>query len=91
MKSVNIINPLYDGFPTPNNNGGYWVPRGNFSPNCLIEVDRNVFHQTPKMRGEAYTAKQHHKEELRRYYGENWKRHLNVPEKSLSIPIRHSF
>lgn len=89
--STNFIDPLQDGFPTKNSNGGYWASRGNFSPNLITVVDRSVFHHTKEQKGHLITAKANHKEELQRVYGSNWKKHLNTPDRSLEGSIKHSF
>jgi hypothetical protein len=60
-------------------------------PALAITVNRDEFHQTPIERGAAFTAKVNHKKELRQAYGKNWKKHLNVPEKKLSGPMRMQF
>lgn len=90
LRASIILTPEIDGFPTVKQNGSY-APKCHMSPNLLITVDRSVFKQTKEQKGALLTAKEAHKAELRRYYGSNWKRHLNTPERSLGAPIRHSF
>lgn len=70
----------------PSIRNGYMI-----APRLAININRDEFHQTPIERGAAYTAKVNHKKELRQAYGANWKRHLNVPEKKLSEPMRMQF
>jgi len=49
-----------------------------------IEVVKgNRFELSAKERGELYTAKMKHRKELQKRYGRDWKRHLNVPERSI--------
>lgn len=61
------------------------------APSLTETVDRKVFKQTPTQRGEAFTAKARHKNELRQVYGTNWKKHLNTPEKKLGEVVRMAF
>ena len=68
------------------------IKAGHMAAPCLtVIVDRSEFRQTATERGEAFTAKARHKKELRQAYGVNWKKHLNVPEKSIGEPLRMSF
>lgn len=69
--SVNFIDPMDAGFPTKNPYGGFWAPKGHFSPNCLTVVDRRVFQHTKEQKGALLTAKAHHREELQRVYGKD--------------------
>lgn len=61
------------------------------APALTETIDRKVFKQTPVQRGEAFTVKARHKNELRQVYGANWKKHLNVPEKKLGEVVKMSF
>lgn len=61
------------------------------APRLAIKINWDEFHQTPIERGAAYTAKVNHKEALRQAYGKDWKKHLNVPEKTLNEPMRMQF
>lgn len=51
----------------------------------------NRFQMSASDRGKLLTAKLRHKKELRRVYGKDWKKHLNVPEKSLGKSVHISF
>jgi hypothetical protein len=60
------------------------ITEGHMSaPAIYAQTDYSVFTQDVKERGKTLTAKLHHKEELQRHYGPDWKNHLNVPSKSL--------
>jgi hypothetical protein len=61
------------------------------APALLILIDYTVFQQSANQKGEAYSAKVHHREELRTFYGNKWKKHLNVPSRKLDNPVKMTF
>lgn len=79
-REVNAINPI----------NGY-AHLSFQSPRKYIIVDRKAFKQTPEQKGAAYAAKAYHRESLRKAYGTNWKKHLNIPVNKLTEPIKMSF
>lgn len=71
----------------------------SFSPTFIAQMqerpiekpDQTRFEIPKKDRDKLITAKINHRKELRDYYGNNWRRHLNVPAKSLGKPVRFSY
>jgi hypothetical protein len=61
------------------------------APALYANTDYSVFEQDKKERGLVLTAKLHHKEELQKYYGKDWKHHLNIPFRSVGIISHFSF
>jgi monoamine oxidase len=84
--TVSIIKIMFEKSGIPK------IAEGHMAAPCImVSVDRKVFKQSSTERGEAYTAKNRHRKELQQAYGANWKKHLNVPEKKLSEPMRMQF
>jgi len=61
------------------------------APALYANTDYSVFEQSPKEKGKVLTAKLHHREELQRHYGRDWKNHLNIPSRSVGIISHVSF
>lgn len=61
------------------------------APALYAATDYSTFEQSPKERGKTLTAKLRHKEELQRYYGKDWKNHLNIPTRSVGVISHVSF
>jgi hypothetical protein len=60
------------------------ISEGHMSaPALYAQTDYRVFEQDAKERGKTLTAKWHHRQELQRQYGPDWKKHLNIPSRSL--------
>jgi hypothetical protein len=68
------------------------ISEGHMSaPAIYINTDYSIFKQSPKEKGRVLTAKFHHKQELQKYYGSDWKNHLNIPSRSVGIISHISF
>ena len=61
------------------------------APALYANTDYSIFEQSPKERGKTLTAKLHHREELQKYYGRDWKNHLNIPSRSVGVISHVSF
>ena len=61
------------------------------TPALYASTDYSTFKQSPKERGRVLTAKLHHKEELQKHYGRDWKNHLNIPSHSVGTIFHNSF
>lgn len=70
----------------PSIRNGYMI-----APALSMTINRDEFHQTPIERAAAITAKSNHRDDLRQAYGRDWKKHLNVPEKTLGKPMKMQF
>lgn len=46
-------------------------------------TDRSVFKKTKEEKAKLLTFKIRHKEKLKKYYGKDWKKHLNIPSESM--------
>jgi len=60
------------------------------APALYANTDYSTFSKGNKERGDILTAKLHHKIELQRHYGTDWKNHLNIPSHSFPT-IKLSF
>ena len=54
-------------------------------------VAGNRFQLSDKERGALITEKKKHRKELQKRYGSDWKRYLNVPEKSVGSSVHWTF
>lgn len=52
------------------------------APALYASTDYDVFIQDKKERGRVLTAKYKHKAILQKFYGSDWKKHLNIPAHS---------
>lgn len=48
-------------------------------PSRRLDIDRSVFKKTKEEKLKLANAKLKNKEEVKKYYGKNWKKHLNSP------------
>ena len=78
--------PFKHDFQAPAISNGFMA-----APALTVTINREEFHQTPIERGAAYTEKAKLRKQLRAAYGANWKKHLNVPEKTLGTPMKMQF
>lgn len=64
------------------------------APALYASTDYSIFNlrtkDRAKERGAMLTAKMQHENELQRYYGDGWKKHLNIPSRSVGT-IRLTF
>lgn len=71
----------------------------SFSPTYVAEmrerpverVSGDRFKMCDKDRAKLMTAKYKHRKELQKFYGPSWKKHLNLPEKSIGKSVHVSF
>ena len=54
------------------------------APALYARPDYETFRQNKEEKGKVLTAKLHHKESLQKYFGTAWKKHLNIPSKSMT-------
>lgn len=61
------------------------------APSLIVETDYSTFEKTPQERGELWAAKRNHRKALKKAYGKDANKYLNIPEKTLSEPIVNRF
>jgi hypothetical protein len=52
-------------------------------PNRRFELDKNCFKKTAEEKIKVANIKLKHKEELKKHYGKDWKKHLNIPKNTI--------
>lgn len=72
-------------------NGSYYAPSTIGAPRFLHIVDSVSFAKSKAEKEIVKEVKQSHKDDLRKAYGLNLRRQLNIPSKSISPSIKISF
>jgi len=60
-----------------------YAPCAIFAPSLISKANVNVFKKSDEERLILNSKKKAHQKELKKHYGEGWKKHLNIPSKSL--------
>lgn len=69
-----------------------YIPKvDEMSERPIIHVSGNRFQISDSDRGKLITAKKKHRKILQKRYGAGWKKHLNVPEKTLASSAHWTF
>ena len=61
------------------------------TPAFLHSIDRSVFEKSKAEKAIANSNKKDHKADVRKAYGDDYRRQLNTPIKSLDAPIKLVF
>lgn len=72
------------------------ISEGHMSaPAIYAATDYSIFSlagkENKKEKERVLTARLHHKQELQRHYGRDWKNHLNIPSRSVGVISHVSF
>jgi len=65
-----------------------YAPDAIFAPSLVSRANINVFQKSKEEKAILEGKKKSHKKELQKHYGEGWKKHLNIPSKSLPHSLR---
>lgn len=61
------------------------------APQNILIIDRTVFKKDLAEKAKLADMKEQNKQQLKAAYGNNWKKHLNIPSRSIGNKIINTF